>query len=280
MKLFSPDEEAWLRAEYSKSTIAETTRRFNETFGRKITCAQMQNANKRCRFGRANRRVRRLITPGEEAWLREHFASAPRAKIRDRFAETFGKTLSLSQLDNLGVRLDLRGAPNTGRFRTGHAPANKGRKGWCPPGSEKTWFKKGHQGTRTKPMFSERWLTQSDGSKVLEIKIPEGSYYPSMVRKGWHQRSRWIRKAVWVWRQANGDVPEGHAILQLDGDPSNCDLENLECVPKSVLARLNHRNAPKFAGSDINAVRIRIAQIRDQVAKRGRSKSPPAGIPE
>ena len=48
---------------------------------------------------------------------------------------------------------------------------------------------------------------------------------------------------MWVWEQANGPVPKGHAVVQLDGDPANCEPENLDCVPQAVLARLNAYHA-------------------------------------
>lgn len=33
-----------------------------------------------------------------------------------------------------------------------------------------------------------------------------------------------------IWKQHNGDIPDGHHIHHVDGDPSNNDIENLECV--------------------------------------------------
>lgn len=34
-----------------------------------------------------------------------------------------------------------------------------------------------------------------------------------------------------VWKDANGEIPEGHVIHHKDGDKSNNALENLECLP-------------------------------------------------
>jgi len=33
-----------------------------------------------------------------------------------------------------------------------------------------------------------------------------------------------------IWRHHNGEIPEGHVIHHKDGDPTNNDIENLECL--------------------------------------------------
>lgn len=33
-----------------------------------------------------------------------------------------------------------------------------------------------------------------------------------------------------VWKDHNGDIPDGHHIHHVDGDPTNNNIENLECV--------------------------------------------------
>ena len=201
--------------------------------------------------------------------MREHFSSGPRKEIQARFAAKFGRTLSLAQLDNIGVRLDLRGAPNVGRFGDYRVPENKGRRGWSQPGSEKGWFQKGNRAARALPMYSERWESRGrKGTKVLLIKVPGGADYPS--RKKDYVNHKWVRKAVWAWTEANGPVPRGHAVVQLDGDPANCDPANLDCVEKAVLALLNNSAAPKPAGPGINPARVRLAQTRVAISKRKR----------
>lgn len=40
-----------------------------------------------------------------------------------------------------------------------------------------------------------------------------------------------------IWRDHNGEIPEGHHIHHKDGDPSNNDIENLECVSPKEHAR-------------------------------------------
>jgi len=33
-----------------------------------------------------------------------------------------------------------------------------------------------------------------------------------------------------IWRHHNGEIPEGHVVHHKDGDPTNNDIENLECL--------------------------------------------------
>ena len=252
---------AWLRRQYSRHAVAETCRLFNDRWGLGVSAAQLRNANRKQRFGRANRNAIKSFSAGEIKWLRANFHTAPRRGVAARFAARFDRQLKPSQLDNIGVRLNLRGAPNTGCFQPGHVPANKGRTGWSPPGSEKSQYRKGHVPANKKPLYAQRWSAHhGPKSEILEINVPETNPYTG-------HPNRWVRKAVWVWRQAHGDVPPGHVVIQLDGDPANCALENLDCLPRAVLCQLN-RHVPQCAGREAGQVRVRVAQLRVTTKRR------------
>ena len=163
------------------------------------------------------------------------------------------------------------------RFAPGHVPHNKGRKSHCPPGSEKGWFRKGEDPVNTRALYAERWDhagNRDSRTPVLMIKIPGAAPYASQKRAGAHQKTCWVRKAVWVWEREHGPVPEGHAIVQLDGDPANCDPANLDCVPRAALAMLNVPWAIPPAGRELNAVRVRIAQVRAGLSMARRNGNP------
>ena len=258
----SDEQLAWLRRQYSRHSVAETCRRFEARFGPGVSVAQLGNANRKHGFGRANRRVIRSFSALEIKWLRANFHTAPRREVAARFAARFGRLLKTAQLDNIGVRLNLRGAPNTGRFQPGNVPPNAGKKGWYPPGAEKGWFGPGHVPANKKPLYAQRWKVRSGSRRetLLEINVPETNPYTGHA-------NRWVRKAVWVWRQAHGDVPPGHVVVQLDGDPANCALENLDCLPRAVLCHLN-RHVPQYAGREANPARVRLAQLRVAAKRR------------
>lgn len=259
----TPERKRWLRENYSKGTVAETTAAFNKLFGTSIRYGQMQAASKNHRFGKANRQVSKTFEPWEEGWLQHHLPQAPRKDVAAEFERAWGWRPTHGQLDRYVTKHGLQGAPNIGRIKKGATPPNKGRKGYSPLGSEKGWFKKGNVPANKKPLWSERWSRQrGNGAPMLEINVPFENPYTG-------HGNFWIRKAVGVWMNHHEKVvPEGHAIIQLDGDPANCDPDNLECVPRSVMARLNAYHSPQYAGREANPARVRLAQLKDAIAAR------------
>ena len=257
------ERREWLRENYSKYSIRETLRRFNERFGTDIRIGQMRSANSNHGFGKANRRGSKTFELWEEGWLQHHLPLAPRKEVAAAFEKTWGWKPEHGSLDRYVTKHGLQGAPNGGCFPKGHVPANKGRKGQCPPGSEKGWFAEGSVPANKKPLWAERWGAQSAGKRpILEINVPIENPYTG--HGNW-----WIRKAVWVWMNHHEQaVPEGHAIVHLDGDPANCEIDNLDCVPRSVLARLNQKYSPSYAGKGANPSRVRLAQLKEAVSKR------------
>ena len=270
----TPEVKAWLRENLHKGSLADSAREIHRLFGFRVTVGQLNSANANHKFGRANRNVPRAYSAEELAWLAKNVPRAPRADIRRGFRSRFGRTISVSALDNLANKYDWQGAPNTGRFEKGHVPANKGRKGYAAPGSEKGWFRPGAVPANVRPLWSERWTHIGEGDRktpALEIKVPGPAPWESHRRRGMNRETHWVRKAVWVWTQANGPVPPGHVVLQVDGDPANCDPSNLECVPRAVMAALNRHSSPVYAGPEVNPARVRLAQLKVAVTERSRT---------
>jgi hypothetical protein len=57
---------------------------------------------------------------------------------------------------------------------------------------------------------------------------------------GWHHL---------VWRMHDREIPPGHALVFRDGDRTNCDINNLECISRGELMRRNsvHNYGPEIA---------------------------------
>lgn len=69
----------------------------------------------------------------------------------------------------------------------------------------------------------------------------EGSVAGSLTKTGYHiqvtnngVRERSTAQRM-VWEMHNGKVPKKHYIIHLDGDNTNCRIENLACVDHSTL---------------------------------------------
>ncbi len=212
----------------------------------------------------------RIFDLYQKAWLRAFYPRYTIDETTRLFNDRFGTSLTREQVRNAANRFKCGPGKDPQRFAPGHVPHNKGRKGHYPPGSEKGWFRKGQDPVNTRPLYSERWDRAGDGDSrtpVLMIKVPGAAPYVSQKRAGMHQRTRWVRKAVWIWEREHGPVPEGHAIVQLDGDPAN-----LDCVPRATLAMLNVPWAIPPAGRELNPVRVRIAQVRAGVSSTRRNR--------
>lgn len=116
----------------------------------------------------------------------------------------------------------------TGQFVPGQPPRNKGRKGFCPAGSEKGWFKKGERRGRA------HHLHQPIGTE----RIAKGGYLQRKVNDDLPMQRRWRFVHVLEWEAVHGPIPEGHALKCRDGNRLNTHPDNWELIPRALLPRL------------------------------------------
>lgn len=134
-----------------------------------------------------------------------------------------------------------------GRYQKGSTPFNKGKKKYWV-GGEETQFKKGQMPHNWKPLGSER-ITKDN---YIQIKIQEGQF-----------QKNWRGKHILIWEEINGPLPKGHAIIFGDRDRRNFDIDNLICVSRAQLARLNQNG---LIQRDVDLTRTGIV-IADVIAK-------------
>lgn len=174
-------------------------------------------------------------TADELAWIKAN-STRPRAEAHAEFVPRFDRSdVSLTNFKALCKRKGwLTG--RTGQFQPGQESHNKGRKGYCPPGSEKGWFKKGN-----KP--------HNHRGAGHEMTCPKDGYvYLIVAEKNPHTGADTNRvlKHVYMWEQANGPIPDGHCLKCLDGDRTNTDPGNWALIPRALLPRLSGRWRPGF----------------------------------
>ena len=218
----------------------------------------------------------KLFDSYQRAWLRAFYPRYTIDQTTRIFNNRFGTDLDREQIRRAACRFKCGRSKDPQHFLTGNVPPNKGRKGYSPPGCEKGWFRTAQNPVNTRPLYSERWDNVKDGNNktpILMIKVPGAAPYASQKRTGAHQKTRWVRKAVWIWERDNGPVPKGHAVIQLDGDPSNCDPSNLDCIPQAALAMLNCPWSVAPAGPQLNPTRIRIAQVKAGISQARKTSS-------
>ncbi|MGE3348160.1 MAG: HNH endonuclease signature motif containing protein [Ramlibacter sp.] len=117
------------------------------------------------------------------------------------------------------------------QFQKGHAPANKGVKGWQAGGrAGETKFKKGQVPHTWRPIGTYR--VNTDG--YVDRKVSDTGYPPR----------DWVPVHRLVWIAANGPIPPGHLVRFKEGRRT-VDLEKitpdaLECITRAVHLQRNH----------------------------------------
>lgn len=124
----------------------------------------------------------------------------------------------------------------SGRFRKGHTPANKGlrRPGWASGRMAETQFKPGRPATEARnyvPIGATR--VTRDG--ILERKVTDD---PSIV-----PARRWVPVTRLVWEAVHGPVPLKHVVRFLPGMATTVEEEitadRLECISLAENMRRN-----------------------------------------
>jgi hypothetical protein len=175
--------------------------------------------------------------------------------VTELFNKKFSFNITAEKLKALCQRAGLKNGLS-GRFPKGHVPQNKGVKGVWNPGSEKTWFKKGHKNINEKPVGSER--TNADG--YVEVKVSD-----TVVPR----QRRWKAKHVILWEKKHGKVPKGHCLVFLDGDRQNITLDNLMMISFPVRAVMCHL---KYFTGDKEKTKTNITLARMKVALADRKR--------
>ena len=198
-------------------------------------------------------------TEAEIAFLRAWRAHDTLPELTRRFNRHFGTALSVSAVDGTCTRYGIS-AGWDGCFRPGEAPWNKGIKGYQPGGRAKqTQFKDGNRPHTLVPV----------GTRVMEkegywkVKVAESSG-PGLSRHGWAFEHRLI------WEAAHGPQPPGTAIVFIDGDTDHLDINNLACVTRAELARLNQLNWRNLRSIEARKALIAEAKLLTQAHRLAR----------
>ena len=136
----------------------------------------------------------------------------------------------------------------SGQFTKGHVSTNKGRKGYCSPGSEKGWFQKGHVPHNKLKLGTE--IIDTDGYHKIKIAEP----------------NVWKFKHIIVWEEHNGKVPEGCNIIFADGNKDNCDISNLMCITKAEHIIMNCQGL-RSESAELTETGLAIAKLKHRISE-------------
>lgn len=188
-----------------------------------------------------------VYTEEEHAFMRGFVPGHSYREIAAAFTEKFGWEISIGQV-NAYISNHHLNTVRTGRFQKGQVPPNKGKKGVCAAGCEKTWFPKGHVPKNHRPVGSER--VNKDG--YIEVKVAEPN--------------KWRLKHRIVWENVNGPVPKGYIIIFRDNDKTNTDIDNLLMIKRGIHAVLNHTGLCEYSG-EFKDTAVKIAELKAATSK-------------
>lgn len=187
-------------------------------------------------------------TDAQVDFIRENVKGLGTKELTEMINNHFGLTLRVSQIKSFKSNNKLSSGLD-GQYINGHIPANKGIKGICPDGCEKTWFKKGHTPVNHREVGSERITV--DG--YTEVKVQEPN--------------KWSLKHRLIWIKNNGPIPKGYAVIFGDGDRQNTDINNLIIVSRSQLVTMN-KNKLIQKDADLTRTGVIIADLYQGMSKR------------
>lgn len=191
-------------------------------------------------------------TDGQLQFLKNH-SKLPRKEMTKLFNTEFGTDISQKNLAALCKRKGWF-TGRDGRYEKGKKPWNKGVTGYM--GANKTSFKKGQRPPNWRPVGSERITV--DG--YVEVKVSNTG-------------KRWRLKHQVVYEQAHGKPPKGHAVIFIDSNKQNCDIDNLRLVSRAELAVLNKNFSRENLTKEGNNAVITMAKIKTKVGQVRQAKS-------
>ena len=255
-KIFTPEIEEFIHKNVKGLFNSDLAELVNNKFGTSYTAEQMRqyksNHKLKGEVGTSKGKTgSKTFDKEQQEFIKNNALGIGNEELTNRLNKQFGTSFNKQQVKNYKQRNKISSGLD-GCFEKGHTPYNKGKKGVCGKGCEKTWFKKGSVPKNHKPVGSER-IDSKDGYVLIKTAEPR----------------TWLLKHVVLWEKHNGPVPKGYKIIFLDGDITNITIENLAMVSNQEMLMAN-RLGLRYKDKELTEVGINIAKVA--VASRNRRK--------
>ena len=181
----------------------------------------------------------------EKLYLKEIVLDRSYKEIASLMKDKFNYNFEVMQIQAAIKRYGLS-TGRSGHFVKGGDPWNKGTKGLSKP--NKTSFKKGNIPMCLLPVGTERVYK---GEGYVKVKVAEPN--------------KWELKHKLIYEKHYGKVEEGDAIIFLDGNKTNFNIDNLILVSKSEMSILN-RNKLIYEDKELTKVGVNIAKVLAKVS--------------
>lgn len=256
-KAFTEEIEKFIHDNVKGMYVEDLVALVNDKFNTNYTHDQIKNYKNRHKLKsgitKKAKNTNRLFTNTQEEFIKQHVIGIGNRELVDMLNNKFGTSFTSEQIKSYKDREKLSSGL-TGYFEKGHTPHNKGNKGVCGKGCERTWFKKGYIPKNHRQVGSER--TTVDG--YVEIKVAEPN--------------KWELKHRVIWEQHNGPVPKNYVVIFLDGNKLNIDINNLALITRAELKILN-QNKLIYDNAEATKAGVMIAKVIDTKNKRRKKRS-------
>ncbi len=220
----------------------------NKEFGCNYIPQQVSDIKSHYKFSRYKNPIQ---NPALRQFVCDNVKGKSLKELTELVNKTFKTSFSEQVIHNLKTRLKLKSGIDA-RFKKGHVSSNKGKKGWCPKGSEKTWFKKGNIPANHKPIGSER----IDKYGYISLKVKE----PNV----------WMLKHRYLYEKYIGKIPSGATVSFKDGNRQNLNLDNLILITRKESAVMSKKKlwskSPELtqAGHTLSKIIIKTTEIKEK----------------
>lgn len=256
-KLFTEEIEKFIHDNVKGMYVEDLVDLINSKFNTDYTYDQVKNYKSRHKLksGVPNSKpTGPIVFPTEvQVFIVNNIKGTKTKDLVNMINDTFNSNYTYTQVKGYTSRYGLKNGLDA-TFKKGDVPHNKGKKGVCGKGCEKTWFKKGQAPINHRPVGSER-IDSKDGYILIKTAEPR----------------TWKHKHRVIWEQHNGPIPRNHVVIFLDGDKTNIDISNLALITRSELNILN-QNKLIYDNAETTRSGIAIAKVIDTSHKRKRKK--------
>lgn len=187
----------------------------------------------------------------QEAFLKENAPLMSRKVLTECFNKTFGANRTVSGIKHF---CNSRGynSSSTGRFQEGHISWQTGLRGEdFKSHYTAESFQRGIEGMR------QANKTRKIGDEIVIDGVP---FVVTSLEYGVPFCDRRQPKRRVVWERLYGEIPKDHCIINLDGDPMNCDPSNLYCMPIRFRPLLSKNNW-WFGNAELTLAAIRWCEL-------------------
>lgn len=187
----------------------------------------------------------------QEAFLKENAPLMSRAELAELFNQKFGTCRSVAGIKAFCNRMGYHSGSD-GKFKKGCVTWQAGLRGEeFKAHYTRESFQRGIEGMR------QANKTKKIGDEIIIDGVP---WIVTSLAYGVPFCERRQPKRRVVWEQHYGEIPKDYCIIVLDGDPMNCDIENLYCMQtrfRPILAK----NKWWFGNAELTLTAIRWCEL-------------------